>query len=232
MIDSLTTLAPAILSLPTDPTTLTTWVGSIITALGIIITFARKYFRKQKKLSIDLSFFHNKIDKLLEGVDRPNWKCINDYKTLVAKDLIKCKLRVIRRRIPEWVLINQECEDTSLLIESFTEMIRSTIAEYICQWKAIDVNPIIINSLINSNKDHCDYAIKLGVDELKRNYNNTLETLQHLLVSCTIPVEISVASTRTLVDSFNGALKDDVYHGVKNTNEYLLLSKQSFEFEI
>jgi hypothetical protein len=231
--DSLTTLAPAILSLPTDPTTLTAWVGSIITALGIIITFFRKYFKpkKEEKLTIDLSFFHSRLDKLLEDIDKPNWKCINNYKTLVAKDMLRCKLRVIKKRIPEWVLANQNIEDTTVLIESFTAMIKATIAEYICQWKAIGVNPIIINSLINSNRDHCDYAIKLGIDELNRDYNNTIETFEHLLNSCVIPVEISVLGARNLMDSFNGQLKDDVYNGVKNTNEYMHISVASVSFE-
>ena len=145
--------------------------------------------------------------------------------------MTRLKLRVIKKRIPEWVKANELVVDTKELVDSFSEMIRGTIAEYICQWKAIGINSIIINSLINANQSHSHYAIKLGIDELNRDYNTTTETLEHLMNSCIIPIEISVLGTRNLMDSFNGQLKDDVYQGVKNTNEYVLISSASVSFE-
>ena len=205
-------------------------IVSLISLLGIIIPIHYKY-KKRNIVPLEVLQFEKELDKLVENTYKKNWKCINEYKTTVAKDIIRIKVKVIKKNIANWCIIHNNDKDLSKSVDSFSEMINCTFREYIREWKDVGINQIIINSLINANSSYGDSAVNLGVNELNKKYNDTTTTLNHLMNSLLIPCKASIIGTRNLMDSFNGELKDDVYKGVKNSNEYIPLSKRNSNTE-
>ena len=173
------------------------------------------------------------MDSFLLNIDRPDWKCINQYKTEVAKDMIRAKFTVGRNRIRDWVCKNKSVADSKELCDSFNDTIVSMIQEYENQWRALGINPIIIDRLSLYHNQNAKYAIRLGKSELKRDYNDTQNSLHHVLDSLIIPYSMFIQDMRNVMDSFNGTLKGDTYKGIVNQGEYIELeiSRLQFSFE-
>ena len=173
------------------------------------------------------------MDSFLLNIENPNWKCINAYKTSVAKDMIRDKFNVGKVRIRDWVCKNRHIQDSSTLCDSFNDMIVAMINEYEEKWIVRGISSIIINKLSKYHNNNARYAVKVGKNELRRDYNSTQDSLHHLLDSLIVPYSMFISDIRNVMDSFNGQLKDDVYNGIKNTGEYkeFEMSKLEFSFE-
>lgn len=173
------------------------------------------------------------MDSFLANIDHPEWKCINTYKTEVAKDMIRTKFSTGKKRIKDWACKNKNVPDSKELCASFNDMIVAMIQEYENQWKALGVNHIIIDRLSLYHNQNAKYAVKFGKSELSRDYNNTKSSLHHVLDSLIIPYSMFIQDIRNVMDSFNGTLKDDVYKGIANDGKYIELeiSRLQFSFE-
>jgi len=75
--------------------------------------------------------------------------------------------------------------------------------------------------------------VKIGKNELKREYNGTVDSLHHLLDSLITPYSMFINDIRNVMDSFNGQLAGDVYNGIHNDGKYIEqeLSRIELSFE-
>jgi hypothetical protein len=163
------------------------------------------------------------MDSFLLNIEHPSWKCVNDYKTEIAKDTIRIKFQVGKKRIKDWVCKNKNVQDSNTLCDDFRNMIVDMINEYENAWVCIGINPVIINKLSSYHNHNARYAIKLGQSELLRDYNSTKDSLHHLLDSLISPYSMFISDIRNVMDSFNGELKDDKYKGIVNDGKYIEL---------
>jgi len=180
---------------------------------------------KHKTLQVMKSFIIN--------VDNPSWKCINSYKTEVSKDAIRDKFTVGHLRIKEWVCANKDVANSADLVDSFNDMIVSMIQEYENKWNARGINKIIIDRLSLYHTHNAKIAIRVGSLELKREYNNTVDSIHHMLDALLIPYAMFITDIRAVMDSVNGSLKGDVYKGIVNNGEHIdmEISRLQFSFE-
>jgi len=213
--------------------------GTSIVALVSGILFGFKKFRKEKKVNAceNCGLCRHKLfqtmDSFLCNIETNDWKCINNYKTEIAKDMIRIKLRVGKKRITDWVCKNKNVENSSDLCNDFNDMIVSMIHEYESMWLSSGINPIIVKKLSTYHNNNARYAVKMGKSELNREYNDTVNSLHHLLDTLIVPYSMFIVDIRTVMDSFNGQLKGDIYKGIVNSGEYkeIEVSKLSFSFE-
>lgn len=218
-----------------DKTEITT-VATTIAAIG---TAVWKLVRKKKPVDSceNCGLCRHKLfqimDSFLANVDHPEWKCINSYKTEVAKDMVRAKFSIGRNRVKDWVCKNKDIADSKELCDSFNDMIVAMIKEYENQWRALGINHIIIDRLSLYHNQNAKYAVRFGKAELSREYNDTKASLHHLLDSLIIPYGMFIQDIRNVMDSFNGALKGDSYKGIVNSGEYIELgiSRLQFSFE-
>lgn len=213
-------------------------VGTIATIVVAIGTAIWKLIKKEPKDNCEnCGLCRHKLfqimDSFLANIDHPNWKCINRYKTEVARDMIRAKFSTGKNRIKDWVCRNKNTSDSKELCASFNDMIVSMIQEYENQWRALGINPIIIDRLSLYHNQNAKYAVRFGQNELRREYNDTKESLHHLLDSLSIPYLMFIQDIRNVMDSFNGTLKGDVYKGITNDGVYMEMeiSRLQFSFE-
>lgn len=213
-------------------------IGTIVTTVAAAIVALKKFFTTKKKTTnnscTDCGLCRHKLfqimDSFLANIDNPKWMCINDYKTAIAKDMIRDKFHVGKHRIKEWVCANKGAAHSSLLSDSFNDMIVTMIDEYETKWKARGINPIIIEKLSMYHNNNAKYAVKIGKNELSRGYNETSNSLHHLLDGLIIPYTMFIQDIRNVMDSFNGQLADDVYNGIPNDGRYIQFSISRLEF--
>lgn len=186
--------------------------------------YVRKWHRKRQLLKFNPTKFNESIDSLIEEIESPAWKCINRYKTAIAKDMAISKLNISKRMIYKWCKDNLHVKDTKELKDSLTELLTNICKTYVDKWKMDGIDTIIVNSAINSHQCYLQSVINECVAELNRDYNNTALTMNHIMSISFIHLKMSINSLRILMDSFNGLLKDKEYKGIKNTNEHISIS--------
>lgn len=190
--------------------------------IGIV---AKRWIRRRKLLKYNPTKFSDNIESFIEEIESPAWKCINKYKTSIAKDMSIIKLNTSKKMVLRWCKENLKVKNTIDLKDSLTELLTNICKTYVDQWKMSGIDPIIINSTINSHQGYLQNVITECVAEISRDYNNTSLTMNHIMNICFIHLKMSVNSLRILMDNFNGLLKDKEYKGIKNTNEYIPISK-------
>jgi len=199
-----------------------------------IIALVKKGKEKPKDRCSECGLCRHKLFQILESflrnIESPKWKCINQYKTENAKDAIRIKFTISTKRIKDWVCKNKDVQNSADLCDDFQNMIREMMEEYESQWVLAGINPIIINKLAEYHNSNARFAISLGVAELKRTYNDTNESLHHLLDGLIIPYSMFISDVRAVMDSFNGVLANDVYKGFVNNGEFIPLQISQFRF--
>jgi len=131
-------------------------IGTIATALftGIGGAIWKKFKCKKKTDNCeDCGLCRHKLfqvmDSFLLNIENHNWKCINEYKTAIAKDMIRDKFQIGRLRIKDWACKNKNVEDSKTLCDSFNDMIVLMINEYEAKWIARGINPILSISYLS-----------------------------------------------------------------------------------
>lgn len=173
------------------------------------------------------------LQSFIANIDSEGWKCINRYKTEVAKDVIRDKFSVGHRRIKEWACANKDSTNSAELVDGFNDMVVEMVQEYENKWIARGINRTIIDRLSLYHNNNAKMAIRLGVLELKRDYNNTVDSIHHMLDALLIPYSMFITDIRAVMDNVNGTLKGDVYKGIVNDGEHIEMeiTRLQFSFE-
>lgn len=191
---------------------------------GLYLGFKRIFSKKNKKrrLCDKCGLCKHKLYVMLEiwirEVEHKNWKCCNDYKTAVAKDMIRIKLQTGIDFLKTSFCHLQHMETKTDIESGFNNSIESMIALYNNRWQEAGINPIIISKVNSYHNTNVKYALRLAKLEMDRDYVNIREMLRNILNSLIVPYTMFILDVRNILDDMNGNLKDDVYKGIKNDN--------------
>ena len=195
-----------------------------LTALVIKTKKLMKEFKSKKTKCSKCGICKNKLFALLKlwikEVSSDNWRCLNDYKTAIAKDMIRIKFETTLDLLPSmFCKINNMSSKEEARIELF-KVFNILIDSYRAKWKAIGIPEVVYTDVDLLH----DKNIKDNIASIKHEFSKDIplsEALRHTLNVMISGYAKFLQDVREVVDSSNGKLKDDTYKGIRNTNEYV-----------
>ena len=208
-----------------------------VTGLTALIIATKKFlkeFNKPKKKCDKCGLCKNKLFALLKlwikEVESDKWRCLNDYKTAIAKDMIKIKfLTALELLPPLFCKISNKTNKEEAKIELFN-VFNILVEAYRNKWRIAGIPEIIQNDVdllhdknINNDKASINHEFSKDID-----INDVLRHSLNIMIG---GFARFLQDVREVIDSTNGRLKDDIYKGIKNTNEYSQKTYISNSFE-
>ena len=160
----------------------------------------------------------------IREINHKNWKCCNDYKTAIAKDMITIKLETGISYLQKSFCHMQRLATKEEIKTEYEETIYTLVELYTNKWEDAGINPIIIKKVSKFHDTNVKYSLRLAMMELERDYTTTTECLRNMLNALIVPYMMFILDVRNILDSANGELIDDVYKGIKNDNVCLTIS--------
>ena len=198
-----------------------------VTGLTALVIATKQFFKeigKPKKKCEKCGLCKNKLFGLLKlwikEVESDYWKCLNEYKTAIAKDMIEIKFKTTIDLLPSmFCKINNMTDKNEAQLELFKSF-NILIESYRNKWRISDIPEIIQNDVdLLHDKNILD-----NINSIKHEFSKDIplqEILRHTLNIMIGGYAKFLQDVREVIDTSNGKLKDDVYKGIRNTNEYV-----------
>lgn len=203
-----------------------------LTALVVSLKRLKKQFWKKKsecqKCGVCKSKLFSLIDLWLKEVEDIRWKCCNEYKTQIAKDMIKIKLETGSEQLKNILCVmgRKGKENRAEAEIYFFKSIREMIDIYEAKWIATDIPLEIVDSVRDMHDRNIVRVFEDVKAEFKREYLSIDEIIRHITNSLIVAYSQFLQDVRKVVDKTNGALKDREYKNIINNNDYVKFSSE------
>lgn len=172
------------------------------------------------------------LSKWITEVDNINWKCCNDYKTAIARDMIKIKFNYGIDYLKKSFCRIQHIEDRKEMFLEIKSSLSSLIESYEGRWVSEGIPEVIINKVSGFHHHQVNSLFLNIYKDARKKYMSNNEFLRSTLNNLIAPYITFVGNIRNVVDESNGILKDCVYKGIKNDNTYIpSIEKTELDFD-
>ncbi len=147
---------------------------------------------------------------------------INKYKTLVGRDLFYYKLVIGKKYFKEY--INKVIELHKHLTHEdarrmLFEYIQKILEECRHKWKEQNINPYIIEKFEEYHNNNVEVLTDHIMTEFQNTHKDVLRCVNDVLDYTGAVYDFAKHDIQKVINQANGRVADDVYKGVKNTNE-------------
>lgn len=191
-------------------------IAGIIAGFGTLLFTAITAMLKHNKHKLRHHYLFNELKAWIS--EARNLKFINKYKTKVGRDLWRIKLEVGYKHLLVWAM---SIDNGSKDLSNIYQVIETIVSEYNAIWEHENIPKTVIKQF---NKYHDENIRRLKVFiELELNYKHKSikEQACEILNYFRAVYIIAKGDVQAVINQANGTLKDKIYKGTKNTNEFI-----------
>jgi uncharacterized protein YbcV (DUF1398 family) len=208
--------------------------GSVTASILAGLVFGVKRLTKKAKKGCEgCGLCKNKLFVNLElwirEVQDLRWKCCNDFKTTVGKDLITIKLQAGIDVLAPRLCKIQKLEDRDIAKAEFLKALQYLVQTYTNAWIASGIDMTIIQDVTEAHDRNIKDVVKVAKYEFSKDYMQITEILRHCCNELISGYSKFLSQVRTVLDSSNGKLIGIKYKGTINNSKNCHISKETFE---
>ena len=160
------------------------------------------------------------LDYYINVVSSPTFRLCNDYKTLVARDMLLDKFNAGKTYLPRLFCYIQNFESN----KAFSELVKGAmemIDNYNAKWKSRGINKKIMDGVNAMHQPNVDDVFRDVATQLRKKHLSKKETMERVSIAFEEAYANFFRSVIQHIDERNGDIKGDTYKGKENTGEYI-----------
>jgi len=180
------------------------------------------YKRKNKKLDrtkLQNHYLFTNLRAWIIDVDSINF--INQYKTLIGRDIAKIKLKIGFKMLYDFAIRFDEGKIEKVEYE-FSKTIKDLIANYRQQFVDEGIPIEVIEEFCDFHSKNTKVLMDLCSTEFQNYHKNDFEKLYSVFNNLRAVYLMMLSHLQYVINKANGRLYNKTYKGVKNTNEHII----------